>query len=65
MSGGSTELQISVAYGQRVWKRHPEGGSIGLGGSPTTTARARLRLSRGSGIGIAARSPTVYGWIGR
>ena len=37
---------------------------MGLGGSPPSTARSRARLARGSGIGIAAISACVYGWIG-
>jgi hypothetical protein len=34
VSGGVTSAQSSCAYGQRVRKRHPEGGSMGLGTSP-------------------------------
>src|SRR5579884_974418 len=63
-NGGSTVLQTSVARGQRVWKRQPGGGSIGLGGAPGMTTRSRARFSFGSGIGMAARSACVYGWIG-
>src|SRR2546425_4504009 len=48
VSGGSTVRQISVAWGQRGWKRHADGGQIGLGGSPLTTGRARARFSSGS-----------------
>ena len=29
------ELHNSVAYGQRLWKSHPDGGFNGLGNSPT------------------------------
>lgn len=54
----------SVARGQRGWNTHPEGGSIGFGGSPATGRRVRARLRRGSGIGIAASSASVWGWIG-
>ncbi len=43
--------------GQRVWKRHPDGGLIGLGTSPSS--RMRLRLTEGSGIGTADRSASV------
>ena len=31
MYSGTTSLQMSLAYGQRVWKRHPEGGLAGEG----------------------------------
>jgi hypothetical protein len=31
MSGGRSDLQRSCAMGQRVWKRQPDGGLIGLG----------------------------------
>lgn len=51
--------QISVARGHRVWKRQPDGGLIGLGGSPETTRRSRERFCRGSGIGIADSSAWV------
>src|SRR5437899_5776428 len=47
---------------QRVWKRHPEGGLIGLGTSPSS--RIRLRFIVGSGIGTADRSASVYGCFG-
>ena len=33
-SGGTVSAQIASAKGQRVRKRQPDGGSIGLGGSP-------------------------------
>src|SRR5205823_9754175 len=36
-SGGSSREQISVAYRQRGWNLHPEGGAIGLGTSPSRT----------------------------
>src|SRR5579884_760361 len=59
VSCGSTLRQISVARGQRVWKRQPDGGRIGLGGSPPTIGRSRERFSSGSGIGIAPSSALV------
>jgi hypothetical protein len=31
---GSAVRHTASAKGQRVWKRQPEGGSIGFGGSP-------------------------------
>ena len=37
--GGSTDAQRSVAFQQRVRKRHPDGGSIGDGTSPTSRMR--------------------------
>ena len=51
--------QISVARGQRVWKRQADGGSIGLGTSPSSTICSRERFSRGSGIGTAESSAAV------
>src|SRR2546425_9291604 len=47
---------------QLVWKRHPEGGLIGLGTSPSS--RIRLRFMVGSGMGTAERSASVYGCFG-
>ena len=44
-----------VARGQRVWKRQPDGGRIGFGGSPGRRSRPGAIL-RGSGIGIAPSS---------
>src|SRR5207302_1907846 len=32
--GGASRRQMSVAKGQRGWKRHPAGGSVRLGGVP-------------------------------
>ena len=42
---------------QRVWKRQPDGGLIGLGTSPSS--RIRLRFTAGSGIGTAESSASV------
>src|SRR5262249_51194351 len=64
VSCGSTTRQRSVARGQRGWKRQPDGGLIGFGGSPRTGAARVPRRAR-SGIGIASSSAAVYGWIGR
>ena len=50
-SGGVSRRQMSWTSGQRVWKRQPGGGSIGLGISPCSTMRWRARCSGGSGIG--------------
>src|ERR1017187_7492218 len=56
-SGGSCSLQISIAYGQRGWNLHPEGGLTGLGTSP---GRIILLICRsGSGTGTAERSAIV------
>ena len=56
---GSIVRQSGIAYGQRVWKRQPEGGSIGLGTSPVSTMRSRARSSTGSGTGTAESSDCV------
>jgi len=49
----------SAAAGQRVRKRHPDGGSTALGSSPLmATAVFAFSLS-GSGSGIVAMSPAV------
>ncbi len=63
MRGGSTEEQIGITAGQRVWNRHPGGGAAGLGTSPFRMIRSRFRA--GSGIGIAERRAWVYGCSGR
>ena len=47
---GSTSAQIGCAIGQRVRKRQPEGGSIGLGTSPVRTMRLLFRPGTGSGF---------------
>ena len=46
---GSTALQTASACGQRVWKRQPDGGLMGLGGSPS---ERRLALAA---VGIVGR----------
>ena len=46
VSCGSTWRQMSVARGQRVWKRQPDGGLIGFGGSPSITGGAGAVLVR-------------------
>jgi len=50
-------LQRSKAYGQRVWKRHPDGGAAGLGTSPFSMIR--LRAAFGTGCGTADNSASV------
>ena len=46
-STGASVEHRSMAIGQRGWKRHPDGGSSGLGGSPGRTTRARVAGLRG------------------
>ena len=50
-SSGSTCAHCSIAIGQRVLNRHPEGGLIGVGTSPCRMILLLFRL--GSGMGIA------------
>ena len=63
-SSGSSIAQMSWAIQQRVRKRQPDGGSIGLGTSPNSLIRLRARSRSGSGIGIADSSAWVYGCAG-
>ena len=49
-SGGSSSAQIGCASGQRVRKRQPLGGFIGLGTSPERTIRRVFIPGRGTGI---------------
>ena len=58
-------LHTSIAYGQRVRNRQPDGGASGLGTSPRSTMRSRPRWYAGSGTGIADSNASVYGWRGR
>ena len=58
-SGGSTSAQISCASGQRVRKRQPEGGSIGLGSSPRMPTSVLAFSTAGSGTGIVLISACV------
>ena len=61
-SAGLRSLHTLSANAQRVWKRQPDGGLIGFGGSP---ARGASRVRRdGSIAGMAERSARVYGWRG-
>jgi hypothetical protein len=57
VSFGAAFAQSGSANAQRVWKRQPDGGSIGLGGSPVIGGFS-VRLS-GSEDGIAASSARV------
>ena len=54
---GSSFAQRVFARGQRVWKRQPDGGAIGEGGSPVETLSAIA--ASGSGRGIASSSSEV------
>src|SRR5215212_5597939 len=47
---GSMREQSGMASGQRVWKRQPEGGLMGVGTSPFKTIRSRLRVGSGTGM---------------
>src|SRR5437764_11775583 len=57
--GGTISLQASIANGQLVWKRHPDGGLIGEGTSPSKTMRWRDASISGSGTGTAEMSVLV------
>src|SRR4029077_7545631 len=61
MAGGTLSHTPS-AKGQRVRKRHPEGGLIGLGGSPLSGALSVRR--RGSIDGMADSTACVWGGCG-
>src|ERR1043166_7283599 len=50
-NSGSIRAHSSIAIGQRVRKRHPEGGFLEVGTSPFRMTRSRF--SFGSGMGIA------------
>src|SRR6266849_9979037 len=54
--------QEGTRMAQRVWNRHPEGGLMGLGTSPSRMIR--FRLTAGSGMGTAESSASVYGCLG-
>lgn len=56
-SGGGTLEQVGNAFGQRVWKGQPGGGSTGEGTSPASTMRRDFRC--GSGTGTADSSASV------
>ena len=56
---GSTSAQISCAIGQRVRKRQPDGGSIGLGTSPVSTIRLLFRP--GTETSYSTKGYTVLG----
>ena len=61
-SAGSAAEQTPSAKAQRVWKRQPDGGLIGLGGSPASGASAvrrsgsmdSMRAEQRRGVGMAA-----------
>ena len=45
LRSGASSRQSGWARGQRGWKRQPDGGSIGLGTSPSSTMRCRARAA--------------------
>ena len=57
--GGTVCAQASIACLQRVRKRQPEGGEIGLGISPSRMMRRSVRISKGSGTGSDDSSACV------
>ena len=59
MSKGSSILQISCAFQQRVWNRQAFGGLAGLGTSPVSTICSRILRIVGSGSGTADSSACV------
>src|SRR5262249_43919146 len=64
-SSGSSAEQTSCASGHLVRNRQPDGGRIGLGNSPAMPALRRTRPTPGSGTGIVAINPAVYGCAAR
>ena len=53
-SGGTLAAHAAVAWAQRVRKTQPEGGSLGLGGSPGSSSfRRRVPSSRGAAASSA------------
>ena len=56
-SGGTSSAQIASAKAQRVRKRQPDGGLIGLGGSPVSGISVVRRS--GSSVGFEANSARV------
>src|SRR5262245_41516493 len=59
---GSVETHSSVARGQRVRNRQPDGGATGDGGSPTTSLT--WATTSGSGAGMACSNRYEYGCAG-
>src|SRR4051812_33644919 len=51
--GASVSHRVGCRYGQRVWKRQPEGGFAGEGRSPSSRIRSRVDSTTGSGMGTA------------
>ena len=65
-AGGSTSRQTSIAYGQRGWKRQPDGGASGLGMSPCEhDARAARAARPGRAPGSPTAAPRCRGASGR
>src|SRR6476619_545804 len=59
---GSCSEQTSCAIGQRGWNRQPDGGEIGLPGSPAHATASEVRP--GTSRGTAFIRPWVYGCLG-
>ena len=64
ISSGHSSMHLFCALKQRVWKRHPFGGLMGLATSPCSIILFFAMLTSGSGTGIAERSACVYGCSG-
>jgi hypothetical protein len=56
---GCSVAQMSWARGHLVRNRHPDGGLIGLGGSPLIVPRVLTFAASGSGLGIEPNSAAV------
>ena len=68
-SAGASVRQRSAANGQRGWKWHPRGGSIGDGISPLIGSKLECRvssrgtsLSNGLGVRMIGRCEQFLGW---
>ena len=64
-AAGSSAAQSSCANGHRVRNRQPDGGLIGLGSSPRMPTPFLARSTVGSGTGMVAIRPAVYGCAAR
>src|SRR5206468_8367479 len=63
-SGSASEQSGSCARGHRGWNRHPDGGLIGDGTSPSRMIRFFWAAMSGSGMGTADIRAPVYGCLG-
>src|ERR1700729_2853374 len=64
-SSGSSAAHLSWANGHLVRNRQPDGGLTGLGSSPLMAPPCLARSVVGSGTGMVAISPAVYGFAAR